>query len=75
MVVGEVGYEYCLCVIGMICVWFLVNDKLKIGMVELLVEKVEIFNVVKDLLFVLYENFNEDMWMIYCYFDLCCFEM
>jgi aspartyl-tRNA synthetase len=67
---GQIGNEYCLRVSGTIRKRLSVNDKLKTGTVELLVERMEILNEAKDLPFALHENPNEDMRMTYRYLDL-----
>jgi aspartyl-tRNA synthetase len=67
---GQIGNEYCLRVSGTIRKRLSINDKLKTGTVELLVERMEILNQAKDLPFALHENPNEDMRMTYRYLDL-----
>jgi aspartyl-tRNA synthetase len=69
-VAGEIGNEYCLRVSGTLRKRLSVNDKLKTGTVELVVDTVEILNAAKDLPFALHENPNEDMRMTYRYLDL-----
>ena len=69
-VAGEIGYEYCLRVTGMVRKRIAANDKLRTGTVELVAATVEVLNAAKDLPFALHENPNEDMRMTYRYLDL-----
>ncbi len=69
-VAGEIGNEYCLRVSGTVRARLAVNDKLKTGKVELLVDTVEVLNAARDLPFALHESPNEDMRMTYRYLDL-----
>jgi aspartyl-tRNA synthetase len=67
---SELGYEYCLRVIGAVRRRVSANEKLRSGQVEVLAERIEILNRAENLPFALHENPNEETRLTYRYLDL-----
>jgi len=67
---SEVGYEYCLKVVGKVRRRVSVNERVRTGKVEVLAAEIEVLNAARDLPFVLHETTNEDLKLKYRYLDL-----
>ena len=69
-VANTLGNEFCIQVSGAVRARLAVNDKLKTGKVEILVDTIKVLNEARDLPFAMHENPNEDLRMTYRYLDL-----
>ena len=69
-VANTLGNEFCIQVSGTVRARLAVNDKLKTGKVEILVDTIKVLNEARDLPFAMHENPNEDLRMTYRYLDL-----
>ncbi|MBN8726593.1 MAG: aspartate--tRNA ligase [Xanthomonadales bacterium] len=67
---SEVGYEWCLRVIGRVRRRVSANERVRTGTVEVLADRIEVLNPARDLPFVLHETTNEDLKLKYRYLDL-----
>ncbi len=67
---SDVGYEFCLRVIGTVRRRVSVNDKVRTGQFEVLADSIEVLNPARDLPFALHEHTNEDLKLKYRYLDL-----
>jgi aspartyl-tRNA synthetase len=67
---ADVGYEYCLRVIGTVRARHSVNDRIRSGQVEVQAETIEILNRADGMPYQFHENPGEDIRLQYRYLDL-----
>jgi aspartyl-tRNA synthetase len=67
---ADVGYEYCLRVIGTVRARHSVNDRIRSGQVEVQAEAIEILNRADGMPYQFHENPGEDIRLQYRYLDL-----
>jgi aspartyl-tRNA synthetase len=67
---GQVGYEDCLRVTGVVRKRQSVNDKIRTGQIEIVATRIEVLNKAEPLPFHAHENPGEDIRLKYRYLDL-----